>query len=628
MTGDLLWPRYTGPGDLAAVESVPLSQRGLPGTTFEILERAATLWPDSAAVTILPDATRWKDGVSRTFAQLAADVRRTANLLHANGVDRDSVVALLSPNCHELISATLGAQLAGIAAPINSGLSVEHVSELVKRTGARTLITAAPQLDGTSWALAEELATGGLIDTVLLLAPTGTAVREPAPALRGATVGYLTTLAAGHDGEAFHGVDPQPGDLAAVFHTGGTTGTPKLAAHTHANEVADAWMVAAADTLSDQHFVTLAALPLFHVNALMVTLLAPLLRGQQVVWAGPLGYRDPALYANLWKIVQRYQITAMSAVPTVYAALSHCPVDADISSMKMAIVGASALPPAVRKDFESHTGITLVEGYGLTEATCASARNFPDHPRSGSVGQRLPYQRIAAANCNGQGHLEELPAGETGTLVIDGPTVFAGYVVGRDERGLQVDGLGSLVSGRLNTGDLGWVDDDGFVYLTGRAKDLIIRGGHNIDPAQIEDALLSHSAVASAAAVGAPDAHAGEVPVAYVTLHPGCDTSGDALQQWASAHVGERAAAPRTVTVLDALPVTAIGKPYKPPLRMDAARRAITAALAGHRGVSVDADIDNGEPVLTVTLNAPSQRLDVDRELSRYAVTYRITTAE
>lgn len=627
MTTDQLWPHYAGPADLPDIESVPLHRRGLPNSTFEIVERAASLWPHAPAVTVLPDATHWGDGTSKTFGELATDVRRYANFLRDIGIRRDSVVALLSPNCDGLIAATLAAQLAGIAAPINSGLSATQVGELLERSGARTLISASPEFDAASWDVAKALADAGSVDCILLLSPTGTAVTEPVPTVPGVTVGHLTDMASGYDGAVFEGDPPGPGDLAAIFHTGGTTGTPKLAAHTHANEVTDAWMVAAADTILDQDSVVFAALPLFHVNALVVTLLAPLLRGQQVVWAGPLGYRDPALYANFWKIVQRYRIAAMSAVPTVYAVLAQCPIDADISSMRIAVVGASALPPAVRKDFESHTGITLVEGYGLTEATCASARSFAAYPRPGSVGQRLPYQQITAATLDEHGHLTDLPSGEIGTLMISGPTVFAGYVSGRGADGLHLDGAGSVHDGRLDTGDLGWVDDDGFVYLTGRAKDLIIRGGHNIDPAQIEDALLAHGDVASAAAVGAPDAHSGEVPVAYVTLHPGSAVSAHELTQWAATQVGERAAAPRKVTILDALPVTAIGKPYKIPLRADAARDVFTDALAEHTGVAVHAQIEGGAPVLTVEIADPAHRDDIDHVLARYAVTYRVVQA-
>ena len=150
------------------------------------------------------------------------------------------------------------------------------------------------------------------------------------------------------------GEPPTATDLAALFHTGGTTGTPKLAAHTHANEVTDAWMIAAIGVL-DTDSVAFAALPLFHVNALVVTLLAPLFKGQRVVWAGPLGYRDTTLFANFWKVVERYRISFMSGVPTIYAALADRPVDADISSLRFALVGASPLPTAVRARFESAT---------------------------------------------------------------------------------------------------------------------------------------------------------------------------------------------------------------------------------------------------------------------------------
>ena len=190
-------------------------------------------------------------------------------------------------------------------------------------------------------------------------------------------------------------------EVAALFHTGGTTGTPKLAAHTHANEVSDAWMIAASGMLHNHDAVLFAALPLFHVNALVVTLLAPLFNGHHVVWAGPQGYRDPALYGHFWKLVQHYRVTAMSAVPTVYAALAGRRVDADISSLRLAIVGASPLPPAVRESFESTTGIALVEGYGLTEATCVSTLNFPDHcpSRRRRAAPALPADEGRAGRC-------------------------------------------------------------------------------------------------------------------------------------------------------------------------------------------------------------------------------------
>lgn len=619
MSGASLWPRYAEPADLAAIEAVPLAERGLPESTYALLLRAAAWWPEHPATTVLPEAARWREPVRRTFAELLADVHRYANLLRDLGVRRSDAVALMSPNCADLVPATLAAQLAGIAAPLNGGLSRDHLGELLRLSGARVLITAGPELAPEAWDTARALAAE--LDVVLVLRPTGATGEPPAlPAIEGIRVSYLADLAAAHDDADFDGEPPVASDLAALFHTGGTTGAPKLAAHTHANEVADAWMIAA-NSLLDIGSVIFAALPLFHVNALVVTLLAPLFKGQHAVWAGPLGYREPALYAQFWKIVEHHRIAAMSAVPTVYAVLAQCPVDADITSLRFAMVGASPLPEAVREGFQSHTGVTLVEGYGLTEATCASARSFPDIPRPGTVGQRLPYQRMNIVHPDTG---EELPDGETGVLAISGPTVFPGYVVGRDENGYVLDGLGKLRDGWLNTGDLARLDADGFVHLAGRAKDLIIRGGHNIDPAMIEDALLVHPQVSAAGAVGRPDEHAGEVPVAYVTLTPGATATEADLLAWAADRVPERAATPKALTVLDALPVTDVGKPYKLALRADATRRAIAEALAPFDGVTVDAVIEDGTVTATITLPSEADEPKVVATLARYTVPTRL----
>ena len=162
--------------------------------------------------------------------------------------------------------------------------------------------------------------------------------------------------------------------------------------------------------------------------------------------------------------------------------------------------------------------MALCEGYGLTEGTCASARGWPTARRSGTVGQRLPYQEAATVHVDEiTGESTFLPEGEVGTLVLRGPNVFAGYLA-EGESGLELRPGDKLRHGWLDTGDLGLHRGGRFIRLAGRAKDLIIRGGHNIDPATIEDALLAHPEVTAAAAVGRPDAHAGEVPVAFVTL--------------------------------------------------------------------------------------------------------------
>ena len=620
-----LWPSYAGPGDLAEIEAIPLEMRGLPDSTYALLEWAAARWPERSAFHVLADAEHWEQPVSVSFGELLTDVHRIANALRHLGVRRQDAVALIAPNCAELIPATLAAQLAGIAAPINSALSLEHITELLRRSGARVLIAASAELDPAAFDIARHLARTDTVDAVLLLAPTDQSIPIADPLdIDGHCVVLLRDYADCFDGHQFDGQPPNATDLAALFHTGGTTGTPKLAAHTHANEVTDAWMIAANTTL-DEESVIFAALPLFHVNALVVTLLAPMFRGQSVIWAGPLGYRDLALYGNFWKIVQRYRISAMSAVPTVYSVLAQCPLDADISSLQHPLVGASALPPSVREAFTAHTGLHLLEGYGLTEATCASVRSFTDAPRPGAVGQRLPYQNIKAVHVSEDGSWQDLPAGEVGHLAISGPCVFPGYVVGRDDDGLVLDGLGALADGWLDTGDLARVDDDGFVYLTGRAKDLIIRGGHNIDPATIEDALLAHPAVTGAAAVGRPDVHSGEVPVAYVTITSPHAATAEELRTWATDRVSERAAAPKLITIVADLPLTAIGKPHKVPLRADAARVAVSDALADIPGVTqVQAESDGGVPVVTVTVETSAETRSITTLLDQFTIAWRI----
>ncbi|MEU8756451.1 acyl-CoA synthetase [Streptomyces chartreusis] len=619
----MAWPRYDHPDDLAAIEATPLAARGLPATSYELLRRAADQWPERTALTVLPDAASWRTPRNRTHTDLLADVHRAANALRRLGVRRHDAVALLAPNCDELVTALLAAQLAGIAAPVNPALARDHVAELVRRAGARVIVTASPELDPEAFATATELARLGLVDHVLLLNPIA-APTEPPPSVENATVARLADTAADCPHDRFLGEPPTSTDLAAFFHTGGTTGAPKLAAHTHANEVSDAWMIAANSVLDDDS-VVLAALPLFHVNALVVTLLAPLFRGQRVVWAGPLGYRDINLYAEFWRIVEHYRIATMSAVPTVYAVLAACPVDGhDIGSMRCAMVGASALPDGVRADFETATGIPLLEGYGLTEATCASVRGFLDVRRPGSVGRRMPYQRIRIADPDTGA---ERPAGAVGTILISGPTVFPGYVQERAGEGHLISGQGMVTDGWLDTGDLGHLDEDGFLHLTGRAKDLIIRGGHNIDPRVVEDALLSHPAVTGAQAVGQPDERAGEVPVAYVTLSDRTVDEAE-LRAWAAAHVSESAAAPKAVRVLDALPVTAVGKPHKLPLRADAARRVLAAVLADMEHVAeIDARADSGSVTVTVTLRSstpPGTAAEVERRVGKFAVTCRV----
>ena len=609
----------------------------LPTSTYQLLLDAAGAWPDGIATQWIPDPADHTRCLDWTYAELAGTATRIANALTALGVRRQDAVTLSSANTSMLYAATLAAQAVGIAAPVNPALSSERIAELIRRTRSRVLVTAGPELDPQLWQRLLEVARQAGMTAVLALQADGAHGDPPALGLtgdapaagtpdtpngRGPFVAYLDDVIAGQSSGRLAGAGlPKAGDLAAFVHTGGTTGAPKVAAHTHANQLACGRGIAESSGLAPGEAM-LGGLPLFHVNALIVTGIAPMFSGARVVWPGPAGYRDKTLYTRFWTIIEHYQVAAMSAVPTVYATLAQVPVDADISTLRVPIVGASPLPASVREDFAAHTGRRLLEGYGLTEATCATTWTRPGEERPGSVGRVLPGQQIKAVTAGADGSWTDCGPGETGVLVIGGPAVFAGYVTDPAPGGPRVSRDGIVRDGWLDTGDLGQVDDDGFVYLTGRAKDLIIRGGHNIDPQVIEDALLAHPAVRAAAAVGRPDRHSGEVPVAYVV--PGGHGPFDEteLLAWADTTIGEAAARPKRIYPIAAIPLTSVGKQFKPALAADAAVRVVTEALAaaGLADPQVTAAHEDGRLVLTVIGADPDRVRDA---VAGFALTVR-----
>jgi fatty-acyl-CoA synthase len=576
-----------------------------PDSTYQLLLDAARAWPDGVATQWIPDPAAYTERLTWTYTDLAGTVTRIANGLASLGVRRPDAVTLCGPNTSMLFATTLAAQAAGIAAPVNPALSDEGIAELIRRTGSRILVAAGPELDPQLWPRVLAVARQARMNAVLAVRPDG--VTGPSPVLStggGAPAAYLDDLIAGQpSGRLAEISPPAAADLAAFVPTGGTTGAPKIAAHTHANQLACGWGIAECSDLAPGEAM-LGGLPLFHVNALIVTGIAPMFTGARVVWPGPGGYRDAALYQHFWKIVEHDRIAAMSAVPTVYGRLAQLPVDADISSLRLPIAGASPLPAAVREAFAERTGVRLLEGYGLTEATCASTWMRPGEERPGSVGRRLPGQQVKAIRIGDDGSWADCAPGETGILAIGGPAVFAGYLTDPGSGCPRVSRDGAVRDGWLDTGDLGHVDADGFVYLSGRAKDLIIRGGHNIDPRVIEEALLRHPAVAAAAAVGSPDPHSGEVPVAYVVpADPGQFDEAELLA-WAQTAIGERAARPKRIYPIPAIPLTPVSKPSKPALAADAAARAVaeTLANAGLRARhQITAAHEDGQLVVTVT---------------------------
>ncbi|WP_271103917.1 acyl-CoA synthetase [Pseudomonas tohonis] len=625
-------PPITSLRDIELIEQVSLQQRGMPDSTYELIRQSARRAPDAIAMTFLMQGTADEAPWQLSYGELLAQVTRTANAFHRLGVRPGKAVSFLLPNLPHTHFTLWGGEAAGIVNAINPLLDPEHIAELVRAADSEVLVTLAPFPGTDLWdkvaGLRDELPGLKAIVTVDLANYLPEPQRSGLKAQRGALpegVLDFDELIAGCPADHLEsGRVIAPDDIASYFHTGGTTGTPKLAPHSHRNEVAMAMILAYTINLGPGD-VTLCGLPLFHVNGVMVTGLAPFFSGAQVLLATPQGYRNTALIQNFWKIIERYRVSFFSGVPTIYAGLLQVPSEGhDLSSLRYALCGAAPMPVELIRQFEAKTGLTLIEGYGLTEGTCGSCGNpSAGERRPGSIGLRMPYCEVAIKVLDEQGaFLRDARANEIGNVCLRGITVFKGYLQAGKNAGIWVDG------DWFNTGDLGRMDADGYIWLTGRSKDLIIRGGHNIDPQMIEEALHGHPAVAMAAAVGKPDEKAGELPVVYVQLKPGQQASEAELLAHAADHVPERAAVPKDVWIIDALPVTAVGKTFKPTLRHDAIRRVfeqVLAPLAPGLSVEVRADDRHGQLAHIRVPDLHDQRRSaLEQRLAGFAVRYEL----
>jgi fatty-acyl-CoA synthase len=352
-----------------------------------------------------------------------------------------------------------------------------------------------------------------------------------------------------------------------------------------------AFMIASAAELNAGE-ITLCGLPLFHVNGTTVTGSMPFSIGAHAVILGPRGYRDSSVMQNFYKIVAHYRAVSFSAVPTVLSVLLDIPKgDADISSLRYLICGAAPLSVELFKRFEEHCGMRILEGYGLTEGTCGSSFNpYHGQRKVGSIGLRLPYQQMKIFMVDEEGKfVRDAETDEIGSVCIGGPNVFNGYLDEAHNRGIWPQ------KGWLNTGDLGRQDADGYFWLTGRTKELIIRGGHNIDPAAIEDPLYRLPGIQVAAAVGQPDPHAGEIPVAYVQLQDGAERTPQEILDYLQQEIGERAAIPKSVTLIDEMPLTPVGKIFKPALRWESIKRVYQTELEALGDSAASVEVTVGE---------------------------------
>ncbi len=589
-----------GQQDIAILEQVTAQSRlqGLD-STYAVIRRAASEGPERTALNFLRAGNAQEAPVTISYANLFSRVTQTANLFHDLGLGARDVVSYILPNLPETHYVLWGGEAAGIANPINPLLDVDHIVGIMNAAQSMILVTMGPNTHSEIWSKVKHIKDR--VPSLKYIIQVMSQNDHPEYAQDMDILQYEAVIDRYDGGRLDSGRIFDKDDICSLFHTGGTTGTPKMARHSHNNEITNSMMVGLAMEVSSDD-VGLCGLPLFHVNAAIITGLVCFLKGAEIILATPAGFRTPGLLPDFWQIVEKYRVTFFSGVPTIYSGLLQVPVrGADLSSLRVAICGAAPMPSELIRKFEKATGLILIEGYGMTEGTCVSSCN-PLHGerRVGSVGLRLPYQQLKTVILDGDGHyVRDCKIDEIGSVLLKGPNVFSGYLEPSDNDGIW------LQDGWFNSGDMGRLDEQGYLWLTGRTKELIIRGGHNIDPAIIENALNKHDDVMAAAAVGRPDIYAGEVPVAYVVLKPDAKCAAPELMDFAAENIAERSAVPKEIYLLDALPLTAVGKIFKPALKQDIIKRVIQDAL-GDSGVLFTISVEPDKSYGTVAL------IDVD----------------
>jgi long-chain acyl-CoA synthetase len=454
--------------------------------------------------------------------------QRLAHALRRLGIGVGDRVVVLLPNCPEVTQAYAGILKAGgVIVPVVFLLSPDEIRHILADSEAKVVITApelASKIEGwTGTIVLVGAGTGGLAYEELL-------AREP---------------------DSFTTVERADGDLAVILYTSGTTGRPKGVALSHANLASNARSAAALYEL-DREAWALAVLPLSHSYGLTVMNAGNILGTRSVL----LRWFNPEL---VLETIERYRVQSMAGVPTMYVYLLSAPDAArfDTSSMRSWGAGAAPLPLEIVEPFEKKFGGKLMEGYGLTEASpVVSAHRLSGVRKLGSVGQALPGVQVAILD----DHDRPVPAGELGEVCVRGPNVMLGYYRMPDETAR------TLRNGWLHTGDIGRLDADEFLYIVERKKDLIIRGGFNIYPREVEDVLYAHPTVAEAAVVGMRDALMGEDVLAFVALKPGAHADAEAIIAFCQARLAKYKC-PKQVRFVDALPKSPIGKILRKELR-------------------------------------------------------------
>lgn len=614
--------------DVEAIERTPLEERLSVINFYNRIALALEARdPSHTAVTFIADGDPTAVVETVSFGDLRRNIALTAGLLRDHGIGRGDVVAILMPTVPGIYWSIIGTMSRAIPFLLNWMLEPHHLLDLLSQTRIKALITLGPTPGFKIWeslsAIRDRLPADLTIWSVP--GPGGEVLPDSDLGLalkRFAAAGNIEDTALPGTGD----------DVAAYLHSGGTTGLPKIVRLSHRNISYRHWTLQVAQQI---HFgeVVLQDTPIFHVGGLAGRSLPMLACGASLIIPSILGARDKRYMANYWRFVEQFRITRLSGVPTMFAALAKAPPQGeDLSSLRpYFMTGSTALPMAVRQEFERISGVRILNSYGLTENTATVAVEPRDGtPKQGSSGLRVPYTDVRVVALGNANAVRLCGPQEMGMIQVRGPGLTLGYL---DERQTAAS---RTPDGWLITGDLGRIDEEGMLYVTGRAKDLIIRGGHNIDPGPIEDALLQSPAVLYAAAVAKPDAYAGELPIAYVQLTAGATITEADLVSLAAASVNERPAVPKEIIILEKMPLTDVGKPIKTMLRQDAAERAFRAALCDAcPGASFDVTVlphPTHGSFVSIKVSAKdadfqSLRNRIDDVMNRYALAFDVTHA-
>lgn len=612
--------------DIRMLERFQFEQLRPADTIHGCLSAACAENPDSDAIVLVepPDFRHPTRVVS--FGELVAAVEESACLFH-EVAGAAAVVGVMLPMVPESLTALWGAATAGVAVPLNPFLELDSLVCVLTRTKASVLVTTRE--------IIESKFRIGAADLVAKL-PSLSRVYYVDDDSAGPT-GFAHELSSYRGrGLAFR-ADLDPWRDAVVMPTGGTTGAPKLVRMSQAAQLSVGSNVGALMG-SEVDGVVGHGMPNFHCGGSLSLGLRALMHGMTLLTLTTSGFRSRWAVENFWPIVDYYGMTSLLATPATAAALlNYAGQPAPCHRLADFHVGGSTLPADLVKNFHDRFGIWLRENWGMTElhGTMTGHPNDGREPRPGSAGVALPHCPVRAVVLDGaNAYVRDCEPNEKGALVIGGPTVTRGYLDEGQNAAFFVRGM-SESGAWANTGDLGLIDEDGYVFVSGRSKDLIIRGGHNIDPKEIEDALGRHASVRLAAAVGRPDRQKGELPVAYVQLAAGEQATAAELMGFCRGNVQEKAATPVDIIVLDEMPLTPVGKIAKPALRQMALESELRSAIAmaAHDEIDCDVLVDDtpARRLVIVRLHAgDGTQLDLEAvrdQLSGYEFTTSIELA-